>query len=92
MDIWGCSCGVPDGWMPEEVANDVRLSLPPAKVTAQGGLQGRLVRRAFLPSHVDLGVVVEVLVRVQLGAVAGKPEKPDPVRMMSSDTIFYEVK
>ena len=49
MDIRGGSCGIADARMPEEIANNLRLSLPPEEITTKGSLQSRLVRRVFFP-------------------------------------------
>jgi hypothetical protein len=58
----------------------VWLSLASVKESTNLGLQPRLVNRPRMKlTHVVLEVLVEALVRVQLGAVGGQEVKLDPL-------------
>ena len=71
----------------EQIPNDLRLLLAAMEMAAQAGDHLRLVGRSTLAQGVGLDVLVEQLVGVQFGAVAGQPDQAQSLGVFSDELL-----
>lgn len=73
------SCRIADVFFTKEVFDHLWLLLSTVQMTAHGGDHLRLVPRAALAQGIGLHILVEQLVRVQLRAIPGHHNQPQPL-------------
>lgn len=84
---WFCSSGIANMLFLKRMSNDMRPPLTAVEMAAQAGNHFSLVGRPTHPQNVGLDVLVEELVGVQFGAVAGQPNQAQRPGAISDELL-----